>query len=253
MNEITTKKNNVLFKWASTCLMVMVLFTACKKDEIITPEPAKEIPAQTEGGTPYFKLQRIENLAVETDDANPTVPPTAVLFSLETKTIIPLLYAKTNRWDVCFNGLYNSFLSGNNGQSSTSLGAGSTGTGAIAILQKPFDQVTEVPADGTLSISKTIGTDDEGDFGEGIGWYLYDFGGTKRGDGSYDKQHVAYAMPEKRTVIIRTAKGDYAKIKMISCYKDAFTADKWFRTTPHMYFTFEYVIVPKGSTKFEIK
>jgi len=40
---------------------------------------------------------------------------------------------------------------------------------------------------------------------------------------------------------------------MISCYKDAFTADKWFIDTPHMYFTFEYVIVPKGSKKFEIK
>lgn len=252
MNKLITI-NKKLVIWGSACLVLGLLFTGCKKDEVISPEPEKEVPTHTEGGTPYFKLQRIENLAVETDDANPTVPPTAVLFSLETKAIVPLLYAKTNRWDICFNGLYNSFLSSNNGQSSTSLGAGSTGAGAIAIVQKPFDQVTDVPADATLSISKTIGTDDEGDFGEGIGWYLYDFGGTKRGDGSYDKQHVAYAMPEKRTVIIRTAKGDYAKIRMISCYKDAFTADKWFRTTPHMYFTFEYVIVPKGSTKFEIK
>jgi len=252
MNNITII-NKVLFKWVSTSLMLAVLFTGCKKDDIISPEPGKEIPTKTEGGTAYYKLQRIENLAVETDDANPTVPPTAVLFSLETKEIVPLLYAKTNRWDIGFNDLYNSFISCNNGQSSTSLGAGSTGTGAIAIVQKPFDQVIDIPADGTLSISKTIGTDDEGDFGQGIGWYLYDFGGTKRGDGSYDKQHVAYAMPEKRTVIVRTAKGDYAKIKMVSCYKDAFTADKWFRTTPHMYFTFEYVIVPKGSTNFEIK
>lgn len=248
---ITINKNRL--KWVSACLVLGILFTSCKKDEVISPEPTKEVPTHTEGGTPYYKLQRVENLAVETDDANPTVPPTAVLFSLETKAIVPLLYAKTNRWDICFNGLYNSFLSSNNGQSTTSLGAGSTGTGAIAIQQKPFDQVVDVPADVALNINKLIGTDDEGDFGEGIGWYLYDFGGTKRGDGSYDKQHVAYAMPEKRTVIIRTAKGDYAKIKMISCYKDAFTADKWFRNTPHMYFTFEYVIVPKGSTKFEIK
>ncbi|MNY71051.1 hypothetical protein D3C86_2093090 [compost metagenome] len=60
-------------------------------------------------------------------------------------------------------------------------------------------------------------------------------------------------MPEKRTVIVRTANGDYAKIKMISGYKDAFTADKWFQTTPHMFYTFEYVVVPKGSTKFQIK
>jgi len=252
MNTAININKNCL-KWASACLVWGLLFTGCKKEAIVSPGPEKELPTHTEGGTPYYKLQRIENLAVETDDANPTVAPTAVLFSLETRAVVPLLYAKTNRWDIGFNGLYNSFLSSNNGQSSNSLGAGSTGTGAIAILQKPFEEVTDVPEDATLSISKSIGTDDEGDFGEGTGWYLYDFGGTRRGDGSYNKQHVAYAMPEKRTIVVRTAKGDYAKIKMISCYKDAFTADKWFRNTPHMYFTFEFVMVPKGSTKFEIK
>ncbi|WP_293787857.1 HmuY family protein [uncultured Pedobacter sp.] len=248
---ISQNKNN--FKWASACLIIGLLFTSCKKEEVVSPKPEKEQPTHTGGGTPYYKLQRVENLTVETDDANPTVPPAAVLFSLETKAVIPLLYAKTNRWDICFNGLYNSFLSSNNGQSSVSLGAGSTGAGAIAITKTPFEALPDVPADATLSADKTIGTDDEGDFGEGVGWYLYDFAGTKRGDGSYQKQHVAYAMPEKRTIVVRTAKGDYAKIKMISCYKDAFTADKWFRSTPHMYFTFEFVIVPNGSTKFEIK
>jgi hypothetical protein len=82
---------------------------------------------------------------------------------------------------------------------------------------------------------------------------LYDETGMIKGDGSALKKHVAYGMPEKRTLVIRTAKGDYAKIKMISLYKDAFTADKMFLNTPSAFFTFEYVVVPKGSTKFQIK
>ncbi len=45
----------------------------------------------------------------------------------------------------------------------------------------------------------------------------------------------------------------YAKVRMVSVYKDAFSVDKWSRNAPHMYLTFEYVMVPKGSKKFEIK
>ncbi|MDO7744729.1 MAG: hypothetical protein MUP99_13170, partial [Pedobacter sp.] len=109
-----------------------------------------------------------------------------------------------------------------------------------------------------------VGTDKNGDFGEGTGWYLYDFGGRTVGDGSYEKEHVAYAIADgltlangtklpARTIVLRTANGNFAKIKMISCYQNAFTPETWFRTTPHMFFTFEYVLAPKGSTKFEIK
>lgn len=232
---------------------IIILCAACSKNGNTGPDqPEPEKPQQ--GSVPFFKLQRVENFSVETDDKNPTEAKTAAYFSLENKEEIKALYAKTARWDVGFNGLYNSFLSGNNGKDATNLGYGASGNGGIMIVEKPFDQVTTVPAEAEFKTKGTlVGTDNLGDFGEGTGWYLYDFSGTKRGDGSYRKQHVAYALPEMRTIILRTAGGNYAKIKMISCYKDAFTSDQWFRETPHMFFTFEYVLVPKGSTKFEIK
>lgn len=232
---------------------IITLSLACSKSDSPVPEkPEPEKPGQ--GAIPFFKLQRVQNFSVETDDKNPTQAKNAAYFSLENKEEVKELYAKTARWDIGFNGLYNSFLSGNNGKDATNLGYGASGIGGIMIVEKPFDQVTAVPADAEFKTKGTlIGTDNLGDFGEGIGWYLYDFAGTKKGDGSYNKQHVAYALPEIRTIIVRTAAGNYAKIKMISCYKDAFTADQWFRETPHMFFTFEYVLVPKGSTKFEIK
>ncbi len=235
---------------------------ACSKSN--SPETEPELPPEGAQVT-FYKVHRVENLAAEADDKNPTVAKKAVFFSLETKLEMPLTYAKTARWDIALNGLYNSFFSGNNGANSQNSGTGGPGKGGILIVEKPFDEVVEIPAESQFKTGNIlIGTDNAGAFGEGIGWYLYDFGGDVVGDASHDKMHVAYALGSAlklkdgttvpaRTMIVRTAKGNYAKIKMISCYKDAFTPDKWFRNTPHMYFTFEYVIVPAGSTKFEIK
>lgn len=249
-------------RWMMALLMAATFTVSCSKED--DPKPEEEVPEET-STVPFYKLQRVENFAVETDDKNPTETKSAAYFSLETKKETPANYAKTARWDLGFNGLYNSFISGNNGLEGNNLGYGGAGVGGIMILEKPFNEVTDVPADTEFKTKVgVVGTDANGDFGQGIGWYLYDFGGGYMADASYEKMHVAYALSEPmtmtngtqlkaRTIIVRTAKGNYAKVKMISCYKDAFTPDKWFRSTPHMFFTFEYVIVPKGSTKFEIK
>jgi hypothetical protein len=239
-------------------MVIAVMITSCSKsdDPTVEPEPAVET-----GTVPFNVIQRVENFAVETDDTNPTEPKTSAFFSLEDKAEVPITYAKTVRWDIAFNGLYNSFLSANNGKDATNSGFGSNGAGGITIVQKSFEEVKDIPADSEFKTAGgLIGTDDAGAFGRGTGWYLYDFGASVVATG-YDKQHVAYALgnPLKlyngttlpaRTVIVKTARGNYAKIKMISCYKNAFTPDLWFRNTPHMFFTFEYILAKKGSTKF---
>lgn len=238
-----------LIKRAFFFLLIVATATSCSKEDAPTPEPDTEPTDESM----FYKIHRVENFAAVNVD-EPLVIPAPVFFSLEHKKPIQIELIKTARWDMAFSGLYNSFLSGNNGKDTRNHGYNANGVGGVLILEQPFEQVTNIPADAAFKTQMSvIGTDDEGSFGEGIGWYLYDFGGNIRGDSSYDKQHVAYAMPEKRTIVIRTAKGNYAKVKMISCYKDAFTPDKWFRNTPHMFFTFEYVLVPKGSAKFELR
>ncbi|MCC8407524.1 HmuY family protein [Mucilaginibacter sp. UR6-1] len=241
-------------KWFFMLTMVSLLFTACSKDDDVVPddETGTETP-NPNGNVPYYKTQRVENFLAPVDDTQPTTPPPIVYFSLENKEEVAAEFKTTARWDISFASLYNSFIGSNNGKDEKNMGYGANGVGGILILKQPFEEVTSVPADAEFSTSDSYGTDALGAFGEGTGWYLYDFAGTIRGDGSEQKKHVAYAMPESRTLVVRTASGDYAKIKMISCYKDAFTPDLWFKDTPHMYFTFEYVLVPKGSTKFEIK
>ena len=216
----------------------VVVLSSCRKDR----EVLEEMP------TNYYKLRRVENFAPVVAGAK------TAYFSFETKSEVPATSEKTEDWDLAFGGTSVSFMSGNNGIDAANYGAGNPTIGGILVLEKPFDEVTDVPADADFKTAKdVVGMDKEGAFSTTIGWYLYDFTGLVKGDGSARKKHVVYAMPEKRTVIVRTAKGDYAKIKMISCYKDALTADKWFSDVPFMFYTFEYVVVPKGSTKFEVK
>lgn len=241
-------------------LALLAVFASCKKDDA-SPDPGPD-PVEE---SIYYKKLRIENFAVQTDDENPTQAKPAVLLNLYTGKEAPTAYKKTTRWDISFSGLYNSFLGANNGTDANNVGVGSPGKGGIAIVEKAFDEVTEVPSNAVFhTITGKIGTDNAGAFGEGVGWYLYDYGGTVIGDGSTQKQHIAYALGTSlttqagavipaRTVIVKTAIGDYAKIKMISCYKGLYTPAEWYKDAPKMFFTFEYVIIPAGTTRFEIK
>lgn len=248
----------------SRCLfftaMLLLAMGACSKSDHAEPEEETEETVTV----PYYTLHRVENYQATTNGDADAVPAT-VFFSLESKANIDLEYARSNRWDLAFGGLFNSFLSGNNGANTANFGYGTTSAGGILILEQAFDDVVDIPADADFKTgADLIGTDDAGDYGAGTGWYLYDFNGTRMGDGSYDTQHVAYAMSNSltlnsgatttpRTIVVRTAKGNYAKLRILSCYKDAFTIGEWSRDVPHMYFTFEYVLVPAGSTAFEIK
>ena len=248
------------YKWKYIILrsiFVFILFTGCSEEEDPVPindDPKTEEPEEEDI---FYQLIRIENLATDGSsdpDAPPTAPRTAFFYSLEDSTLRSELYQKTNKWDLAFGNLYNSFLSGNNGDDENNYGYGANGVGGICILEQNFDDVTAIPSPEQFRTERDeIGTDEAGYAGDGVGWYLYDFGGDIKGDGSYEKAHVAYALQDTRTIVVRTAKGNFAKIRMISCYKDAFTPEEWFRNTPHMYFTFEYVLVPAGSTEFEIR
>lgn len=260
MKHINFKPNLLLL------LIVWMLSVACSDDamEELEAELEEEIIEEEEQDEDsddlFYQLIRIENLATN-GSIDPDIEPTAsrptIYFSLEDSTVRDNLYLKTNQWDISFGSIYNSFIGANNGDNPDNLGFGANGIGGIMILEENFDNVIEVPSDDEFLTGRAvIGTDSQGAFGDiglGVGWYLYDFGGTVMGDGSYNKMHVAYALQDTRTIVVRTARGNYAKVRMISCYQDAFTPEEWFRDTPHMYFTFEYVMVPAGSTSFEIR
>lgn len=248
------RKTRFTFRFSSLplqCLAIAIilsLIVSCKKDDAV-PDIA------TPQDTLYNKLRTVSNFGESLPaGSEPLDEQAPIYFSFEKNGAVPVEYRKTARWDMSFSGIYRSFIGGNNGNDDKNLGHGGPGKGGVMILTKKFEEVTDIPDDNAFKTgSGLIGTDDSGAFGQGIGYYLYDFGGTIMGDGSYDKQHVAYVLSNTRTVIVRTAKGDYAKIKMLSIYKDLLDAKDWKRNSPHPYFSFQYVLAKAGSKKFEIR
>lgn len=258
MSNQTISKKIRRYSFFCYALALICIGYSCDKKENI-------IPDEEETGN-YYKLIRVENLPIApTDEGSTPNPHDHYLYSLSENKSVDVELGNSTKWDLAFGGIFTSFLSANNGSDEDNYGAGSTAKGGIAIVESTFDEVTEIPKDLEFKTGKdVIGTDDQGFFGEGMGWYLYDFFGTTVRDGAPEDQHIAYALAvpitkkdgttvKPRTVILKTANGDYAKIKMISCYKDLFTPELWKKGEPIMYATFEYVMVPSSSTKFEIK
>lgn len=239
---------NNLFRSLTYC-MLLLAFASCKKDNGGTvPEPSDTT------GIQFNKLITVSNFGEALPEGSePLTDQSPVYFSLETNSPTLIEYRRTNRWDVSFSGTYRSFMGGNNGSDNSNLGTGGPGKGGIMIVAKDFNEVIDIPSDDQFKTGSTlIGTDDSGAFGAGLGYYLYDFDGTIKGDGSFSKKHIAYVLQEKRTLIVRTAKGHYAKIRMRSIYKDLLDPATWKRDSPHPFFSFEYVLARSGSTKFVI-
>lgn len=264
MNAFIQKLTKSVF----AVFLIAAIFSACSSDDKPADENGNEENPDTEipDLSLFNKVIHVKNYQGSTSDDNPTAPSATLYYSLEENKAIDGSFKKTKKWDLAFGGLYASFLSGNNTSNNQNNGYLGGGVGGITIVAKPFNEVVDIPTDSEFKTGvDLIGTDDAGSFGNGTGWYLYDFGGEVVTNGTDpNKAHVAYALGEPltinngtvipaRTVILKTANGNYAKIKMISVYKDLYTPAEWFKDTPHMYYTFDYVMAAKGSTKFEIK
>lgn len=251
-------------KYIALLCIGLAINTACSKSDPVT-EPVVEPPKEDESNTGlYNKLITVRDFAAtDKNDGNNAAP--TVYYSLETNKGIPETHRQTRNWDIAFSNIFNSHVSGNNGVNNTNFGYGNNATGGILIVEKAFDEVTEVPADAEFKvIGDAIGMDQNGDEGNGVGWLLYDFYGRLVREHAIQNEHVAYALGsgltlksgkviKPRTLIVRTAKGNYAKIRPVSMYKGLYTSDKWFKDSPHVFISFDYVLVPKGSKTFEIK
>ncbi|WP_077432978.1 HmuY family protein [Sphingobacterium sp. CZ-UAM] len=251
-------------KYIALLCIGLAIHTSCSKSDP-TVEPVVEPPKEEESNASLFnKLIQVRNfVGTAKNDGNNAAP--TVYYSLETNKGILETHRQTRNWDIAFSNIFNSHVSGNNGTNNTNFGYGNNATGGILIVEKAFDEVTEIPADSQFKlIGDAIGMDQNGDEGNGMGWLLYDFYGKLVRDHNIQNEHVAYALGngltlksgkviKPRTLIVRTAKGNYAKIKPVSMYKDLYTSDKWFKDSPHVFISFDYVIVPKGSKTFEIK
>lgn len=121
------------------------------------------------------------------------------------------------------------------GFQSTNLIANTTSgsEGGILFVENTFEEVTEAPAGG-------YGAALPG--GSGNGWYNYD-----------EATNVVTPIPG-RVILIKTAAGNYAKIRILSYYEGAPSEPTATDPEhPSRHYTFEYVVQPNGTRDFPME
>jgi len=146
-------------------------------------------------------------------------------YSLREDRFVPNADSASTEWDLGFKGteiIVNGGVSG-------------PGEGAALVWTGAFEDLTEAPADGYATDTE------EGNAiptGSGNGWYNYN-----------PQVNLVTPIPG-RVLVVQTADGRYAKVRILSYYRGApETPDP--ATDQARYYTFEYVFQPDGTRSFE--
>jgi HmuY protein len=145
-------------------------------------------------------------------------------FSLREEAQVPAADSTSTRWDIGLRGT-SIYVNG---------GTSGPGQGAAQIFEGLFEEIREAPETG-WTVDGDQGTAILG--GSGNGWY------------NYNPAAQTISPIPGRVLLVRTADGKYAKIRVVSYYKGAPetpTAESTAR-----YYTFDYVLQPNGSRVFE--
>ncbi|QBQ42083.1 hypothetical protein [Sphingobacterium psychroaquaticum] len=210
------------------------------------------------------------------DDMDP------MLFSLERFSSINLNYKTTERWDLSFSSIFRSSIGINNGKS-RGIGYGSSAVGGIVVLDTPYSKVTHVPENLLFTAPGNVGLDAQGTLSYEMGHAVYTFGGNfVRPDkvSGYDEndpaaskeanlyRHMIYCLSEDlvnkfpkaknlqgkplrpRTMIIKTARGNYVKLETISIYKGVTDPLQMRRGYASPMYTFRYTVIRAEEARF---
>ena len=198
-------------------LITGLVFTSC--DDNGTGNTDAELEVQTASDVPA-------NV-----DGERGGPQDFTFYSLSNGEIVADSDSASSQWDIAFSSTTIITNSGTSGP----------GNGGAVILDVPFADVDTAPSTGynvDSEASLAIPT------GSGNGWYNY--------TGGNEPVNAIIPIPDK-TIIVRTANGNYAKVEVLSYYEgnpdtssDEF-ADQQTRPAGRFY-TFQYVLQTDGST-----
>ncbi|MES2454661.1 MAG: HmuY family protein [Bacteroidota bacterium] len=251
------------------------LLSGCGKDDPATPEnelPALPAITVTSSGEYTTTLKGDLEAKMSTGDGN--FKP--VYYSLEDGRAIPAEYAATDKWDIAFTSIYNSSIWANHGEAifengNKAPGYGSPARGGLYLVKdsgveaKYYDESKQQPKqvpiakdllDEAYDNLKTVSVNDnqllsrgylslDHFLGSGAGYAFYDFYGAMF-PGDKERAHIVYNLP--RPILIKTAKGNYAKLIIYSFYKDSPLSPTLQSQAP--YITFKYIILKDGSKDF---
>ncbi len=217
--------------------MKTTLFTAAVVAASLLAFPACDSDSADDGG---MEIQTVTVADVPADPGTGRDPNNGqllgttghyTLFSLSEQKIISsgdapsAADSASSKWDIGFRS------------TSIIVNGGTSGPGSAAVIVQEgiFEELTEAPQSGYK-------TDSAEGFavpaGSGNGWY------------NYNPQQMLVSPIPGRFLIVRTADGRYAKLRLLSYYRGAPETPNPFSDVER-YYTFEYVFQPDGSRKFE--
>ncbi len=192
-------------------LGLLMAFTACKKEETETVTPPLETLTFKNLEAPGDVIDRGTGQIIK---ANPFV-----YFSFETGGVVD----ESANWDIGFKGTTIVFNGGTSG----------SGQGGALVQLGTFDEMIEAPE------STAFRQDSDAEFavptGSDNGWYNYS------GPPNFLITPLA-----GRIIMVKTNDGKYAKIEVLSYYKDA-PAQPNFMTDQSATYTFRYMYQADGS------
>jgi hypothetical protein len=201
--------------------LALFALTSCQKDDpapvTITASTVTNLPADPpSGGYDPMTGQPIG------------VTKKFTLFSFKTGAIVANADSATSNWDLGFNG---TTIIVNSGTS----GPGSAGAQVVTGI---FDELDEAPESG-------YGTDDKTTVpatyaiprGSGNGWY------------NYNPSTFVISPIAGRVIVVKTSEGKYAKMEILSYYKDSPASPS--STDIDRHYTFRYVYQSGTGTSFK--
>ena len=197
---------------SSFVLILSLGLVACKKESNETPTA--------------LETKRYDNLPADPSTAGPGQQPRGTgrftLFSLSQGRIIPNADSASNQWDLGFRGT-SIIVNG---------GAMRVGQGGLAFVEGLFDELKTVPQNQVFGRDESPSQMAQAP-GSGASWY------------NYEPQRNLISPIPGRILLIKTATGHYAKLEILSYYRNAPaqpTANDEAR-----YYTFRYVYQANGS------
>jgi len=181
-------------------LTSLFVFAACEKDKPVPVVDQRAYSVSTSGNIVTVRNLPADTILGTTAQGQPIGSGRYSFFSLETGQWIPNADSNSNRWDLAFAG---TILRVNNATSGP-------GNGGAFVFNGTFESLATVPTDSTFRvdnhpISYAITR------GSGKAWYTYD-GPT----------NLLTSIPG-RTLVIRTANGQKAKLEILNYYRGGTT------------------------------
>ncbi len=204
---------------AGIMLLSMACWTSCKKDDP-APQPLNAVT--------YKNLQADPPTGGYDPNTGQAIGVTNkyTLFSFKTGDVVANSDSATTKWDIGFRS------------TTIIVNGGTSGPGAAgAIVQTAtFADVTTAPDAGYLQDNKNDASNPYAiKKGSGNGWYNYDPGTN------------VITPIAGRVLVFKTADGKYAKVEILSYYKDAPASPT--SSSIDRNYTFRYIYQPDGSKK----